>query len=68
MDRKFSSNVEYIPGPSVLSSPFEFPLGHRDRICHFVRELRYIEKENTKSKKLLKSERHIAKKPKLIKT
>lgn len=54
IDRRFSGNLEYVHDSSMLSSPFEFPPGHRDRICHFVRELRTTEKKDTKNKEIAK--------------
>ena len=71
IDRKFSGNLEYMHDSSMLSSPFEFPPGHRDRICHFVREIRTIDCEkDVKSKKVTKKRKdhtikHSTKRPKI---
>ena len=55
IDRKFSGNLEYVHDSSMLSSPFEFPPGHRDRICHFVCEIRNIDcGKDVKSKEVTK--------------
>ena len=44
--KRFSGKPEYNP---TLSLPFEFPPGHRARICNFIQELRKL-RENTKRK------------------
>ena len=65
IQRKFSDNHEYIHDSSMLSSPFEFPPGHRDRICHFVQEVRALKDKGTTNKRKQGSTiKHTAKRPK----
>ena len=64
--RKFSSNPEYLHDSSMQSSPFEFPPGHRDRICHFVHEVRaLVDKETTNKRKQSNTIERNAKRPKI---
>ena len=46
INKKFSDKPEYNP---TLSLPFEFPPGHRARICNFIQELKQL-RENAKRK------------------
>lgn len=46
ISKKFSDKPEYNP---TLSQPFEFPPGHRARICNFIQELKMLQ-ENAKRK------------------
>ena len=51
IERRFSGNSEYFSNSSMQSSPFEFPPGHRDRICHFVHEVRALASKPTNKRK-----------------
>ena len=53
VNTKYSNNKEYNP---TLYQPFEFPLGHRARICNFVHELSHL-KSKAKQKGIEKSQK-----------
>ena len=68
IERKFSGNTEYVHDPSLPFSPFEFPPGHRDRICHFIHEVKTIKdmkSASTDKRKRSCTVKHNAKKPKI---
>ena len=56
INKKFSGKPEYNP---TLSQPFEFPPGHRARMCNFIRELKML-RENAKRKAKSSKKRKIS--------
>ena len=53
VNTRYSNNKEYNP---TLCQPFEFPPGHRARICNFVNELSHL-KSKAKQKGIEKSQK-----------
>ena len=48
IERHHKNNTDMLPSYSSDSFPFEFPPGHRIRICNFVQEIKQLYR-NTKS-------------------
>ena len=47
IQKKFASSGDHNPCPSPL--PFEFPLGHRTRICNLIKETRQLKESHMQS-------------------
>ena len=66
---KFPDNEEYYHN-RFISLPFEFPPGHRKRICNFINEIKQllqIEHHSTSKRKIVHQDKPIAKRPKPVK-
>jgi len=64
---KFPDNEEYYHNGHV-SLPFEFPPGHRKRICNFINEVKRLyqieQRSNTRKRKTADQDKPLAKRPK----
>ena len=47
IQKKFAHDVDHNPCPSLV--PFEFPPGHRTRICNFIKEIRQLKESHMQS-------------------